>query len=95
MFFPRHKPLVALATTVTALAIAVPATAAHAATTAGPTVDPQVCQLLSLTEGPFGPTQFPIGGASLGSVLSQAGASVNCPAPTPQQSPFPTLPALP
>jgi type IV secretory pathway VirB2 component (pilin) len=89
MFSRNRKPLIALATVVTALAIAAPAATASAATTSGPTVDPQVCQLLNLAEGPFGPTQFAIGGASLGSVLNQAGASVNCPAPTPQQPLFP------
>jgi hypothetical protein len=91
MFSRRRKPLVALATMITALAITVPAATASAATTSGPTVNPQVCQLLSLAEGPFGPAQFPIGGASLGNVLNQAGASVNCPAPAPQQSLFPTF----
>ena len=92
----RRKPLAALATGVTALAITVPAaTASAATTTTSPTVNPQVCQLLDLAEGPFGPAQFPIGGASLGAVLNQAGASVNCPAPAPQQSLFPTLPLLP
>jgi type IV secretory pathway VirB2 component (pilin) len=95
MSFPRRKPLAALATVVTALAIVAPAASASAATTAGPTVNPQVCQLLDFAQGPFGPTQFPIGGASLGSVLNQAGASVNCPAPPPQQSLFPTFPSLP
>ena len=94
MLFRRLKLLAPLATVVTALAIAAPATAS-AATTAGPTVDPQVCQLLNLAEGPFGPTQFPIGGASLGNVLNQAGASVNCPAPPPQQPLFPTFPTFP
>jgi hypothetical protein len=93
--FSRHKPLAALATVVTALAIAVPAATASAATATGPTVDPQVCQLLNLAEGPFGPTQFLIGGASLGNVLNRAGASVNCPAPAPQQSLFPTFPYQP
>jgi type IV secretory pathway VirB2 component (pilin) len=91
----RRKPLAALATVVTALAIAVPVGTASAATTSGPTVDPQVCQLLNFAEGPFGLTQFPVGGATLGNVLTQAGASVNCPAPAPQQSLFPTLPYQP
>jgi hypothetical protein len=45
-------------------------------------VDPQVCQLLDTTTGPFGPTQF-IGGASLANVLASAGASVSCPPPGP------------
>jgi hypothetical protein len=55
-------------------------------------VDPQVCQLLnSTTTGPFAPTQF-IGGASLGTVLTNAGSTVNCPAPAPQQSLLPTFP---
>jgi hypothetical protein len=91
----RRKPLAALATGVTALAIAVPAATASAATTTGPTVNPQVCQLLTFAESPFGPTAFPVGGASLLSVLNQAGASVNCPAPAPQQSLFPTFPLQP
>jgi hypothetical protein len=60
-------------------------------------VDPQVCQLLNLSMGPFGPTAF-IGGSSLSNVLAGAGATVNCPAPAPQPSllPFPSLlPAFP
>ena len=85
----RRKPLAVLAGVTAALAIAVPAASASAATTPGPTVDPQVCRLLSLAEGPFGPAQF-LGGASLGSVLMQAGSTVNCPAPTPQHTLFPT-----
>lgn len=92
MFSHRRKPLAALATMVAALAIAVPAATASAATTSGPTVDPTVCQLLDIAQGPFGATWFPVGGASLGSVLSQAGASVNCPAPSAQQFTFPTFP---
>ena len=95
MFTRRRKPLAALATGVTALAIAVPAATASAATTSTPTVNPQVCQLLDFAEGPFGLTQFPIGGASLGATLNQAGASVNCPAPAPQQPLIPTLPLQP
>jgi hypothetical protein len=95
MFSRRRKPLASLATVVTALAITAPAASASAATTSGPTVDPQVCQLLNFAQGPFGPAQFPIGGASLGAVLNQAGASVNCPAPAPQQSLFPTFPYQP
>jgi hypothetical protein len=54
-------------------------------------VDPQVCQLLNTTMGPFGPTAF-IGGASLANVLANAGASVNCPAPAPQPSLLSTVP---
>ena len=95
MFSRRRMPLAALATVVAALAIAVPAATASAATTSGPTVDPTVCQLLDFAQGPFGLSGFPIGGASLGNVLSQAGASVNCPAPAPQQSLFPTFPTFP
>jgi hypothetical protein len=53
-------------------------------------VDPQVCQLLNTTMGPFGPTQF-IGGASLANVLANAGSSVSCPAPAPQPSLLPTV----
>ncbi|HWE08368.1 MAG TPA: hypothetical protein VG325_03380 [Solirubrobacteraceae bacterium] len=83
-----RTPLAALAAVTAALAVAVPA--AGAATTA-PTVDPQVCQLLSsTTTGPFAPTQF-FGGASLGAVLTSAGNSVNCPAPAPQQSLLPPI----
>jgi hypothetical protein len=81
-------PLAALAAVTAALAVTVPASAA---TRAAPTVDPQVCGLLDFAMGPFGPTQF-IGGASLGTVLANAGASVNCPAPPPQPSLLPTFP---
>jgi type IV secretory pathway VirB2 component (pilin) len=91
MFSHRRKPLAALATVVTALAIATPAATATAATPSGPTVDPTVCQLLDIAHGPFGLTSLPIGGASLGNVLSQAGASVDCPAPASPQFAFPTL----
>jgi hypothetical protein len=87
----RRKPLAALAAITTALVVAVPATSASAATTAAPTVDPTVCQLLSITMGPFGPTQF-IGGASLAAVLAGAGASVGCPAPAPTPSLLPVVP---
>jgi len=85
----HRKPLAVLAAVTAALAVSVPAASASAATTASPTVDPQVCQLLNTTMGPFGPTQF-IGGASLGNVLANAGASVSCPAPAPQPSLLPT-----
>jgi hypothetical protein len=78
----RRKPLAALAAVTAMLAVAVPAASASAATKAAPTVDPQVCQLLDTTTGPFGPTQF-IGGASLANVLASAGASVSCPPPGP------------
>jgi hypothetical protein len=54
-------------------------------------VDPQVCGLVNLAMGPFGPTQF-IGGASLASVLANAGASVGCAPPAPQPSLLPTFP---
>jgi hypothetical protein len=73
----RQKPLPALAAVTAALAIAVPAASASAATTTAPTVDPTVCQLVNTTMGPFGPTQF-IDGASLATVLANAGASVGC-----------------
>jgi type IV secretory pathway VirB2 component (pilin) len=88
----RRKPLAALAAVTAALVIAVPATSASAATTTA-TVDPTVCQLLNLTSGPFGPTRFIIGGASLGAVLAHAGATVGCPAPAPNPSPL--LPIAP
>ena len=90
MLSPR-KPLAALAAVTAALIVAVPAASASAATTAAPTVDPQVCGLVNLALGPFGPTQF-IGGASLASVLTSAGASVNCPPPAPQPSLLPAFP---
>jgi hypothetical protein len=86
----RQKPLAALAAVTAAVAIVVPA-GASAATTTAPTVDPTVCQLLNVTRGPFGPTQF-IGGASLASVLSTAGNSVGCAPPAPQASLLPTIP---
>jgi hypothetical protein len=92
MLFRRSR-LAALAAVTGALAVAIPATSASAATPAtGPIVDPTVCQLLSITEGPFGPTMF-IGGASLAHVLATAGNSVGCPAPTP--APTPTRPTFP
>lgn len=86
----RRKSLAALAAVTAALAVAVPATNASAATTADPTVDPQVCGLLDTTMGPFGPTHA-YGGASLANVLANAGASVSCPPPAPQQSLLPTF----
>ena len=92
--FSRRKPLAALAGLTVALAVAAPAATASAATNSGPTVDPQVCTLLSIAEGPFGPAQFfggAFGGTSLGNVLRNAGSTVNCPAPAPQQS-WPTIP---
>jgi hypothetical protein len=92
--FSRQKPLAALAAVTAAVAIAVPAASASAATTTAPTVDPTVCQLLNITMGPFGPTQF-IGGASLASVLGNAGASVGCAPPAPQPTLLPTVPWLP
>ena len=90
--FSHRKSLAVLGGLTAALAIAVPAASASAATTSGPTVDPQVCQLLNIAEGPFGPTMF-FGGASLAATLAHAGATVNCPAPAPQQSLLP-LPFL-
>ena len=72
--FSRRKALAALAAGTATLAVAIPAGSASAA----PTVDPQVCQLLGFATGPFGPTQFMFGGASLANVLEHASASVNC-----------------
>jgi type IV secretory pathway VirB2 component (pilin) len=86
----RQKPLAALAAVTAAAAIAAPAASASAATTAAPSVDPTVCQLLNTTRGPFGPTQLIIGGASLASVLANAGNSVGCAPPAPQPSLLPT-----
>jgi hypothetical protein len=71
----HRKSLAALAAAAAAVAVAVPVTSAKAAT-----VDPTVCQLINISAGPFGPTAF-VGGASLGSVLANAGASVGCAAP--------------
>jgi hypothetical protein len=82
-----RKPLAALAAITAALAVAVPVTSASAATT--PTVNPQVCSLLDAAQGPFGPTMF-YGGSSLGAVLANTGASVNCPPPAPRPSLLPT-----
>ena len=87
----HRKPLAALAAVTAALAIAVPAASASAATATATTVDPTVCQLTDITLGPFGPTHF-IGGASLANVLTNAGASVGCPAPPPQPSLLPIVP---
>ena len=91
----RRKSLAALASVTAALAVAVPAAGASAATSSGPTVDPQVCQLLNIAGGPFGPTMF-FGGASLATVLANAGSTVGCQAPAPAPAPaLPALPALP
>jgi hypothetical protein len=79
----RRKPLAALAALTAALAVAIPAASASAA---APTVDPQVCQLLSPTMGPLAPTAF-FGGASLARVLANARSTVSCPAPPPQPPP--------
>jgi hypothetical protein len=85
----HRKPLTALAAVTAALALAVPAASANAATT--PTVDPTVCQILNNEMRPFGPTMF-LGGDSLRSTLANAGSSVGCPAPPPQPSWLPVLP---
>ena len=85
----RRKPLAALAAVTTALAVAVPAASASAATTQ--TVDPTVCQLLNVAQGPFGPTMF-LGGASLSATLQGAGSSVGCAPPAAQPSLFPPGP---
>jgi hypothetical protein len=85
----RRMPLAALAAVT--LAVAVPATSANAAPNAATTtttVDPTVCQLLNITEGPFGPGMF-LGGGSLRNTLAHAGASVGCPAPPPPPSLLP------
>jgi hypothetical protein len=89
-----RKPVAALAALTAATAVAVPAATAPAAATAAPTVDPQVCVLLNLSLGPFGPTHF-FGGASLAAVLSNVAASVNCPPPAPLVPLLPTLPGHP
>jgi hypothetical protein len=73
----RPKPLAALTAVAAALAVAVPATTASAAPTKALVVDPTVCQLLSFSMGPFGPTQY-FGGASLATTLANSGASVGC-----------------
>jgi hypothetical protein len=83
-------PLAAVAAVTAALAVAVPATAS-AATASPATVDPQVCQLLNVVGGPFGPTHF-VGGASLADVLAKAGSSVGCAAPAPSPSLLTTIP---
>ena len=86
----RRKPLAALAAVSTALAIAVPAATAGAASTRAGSVDPTVCQLINFSSRPYGPTMF-MGGASLASVLASSGSSVGCPAPAPQASPLPAF----
>jgi hypothetical protein len=85
----RRKPLAAIAVLTAAIAVAVPVAGASAATTA-PAVDPTVCQLLNTTSRPFGPTMV-VGGASLASVLANAGATVGCAAPAPQPSLLPAF----
>jgi hypothetical protein len=90
----HRKPLIGLAAVTATLAVAIPAASANAATTAGSaTVDPTVCQLLNTTMGPFGPTRG-IGGASLASVLANAGSSVGCAAAPAQPSLGPKIPML-
>jgi type IV secretory pathway VirB2 component (pilin) len=91
----HRKPLAALAGVTAALAFAVPAASASAATTTTPIVDPQVCQLLNFAQGPFGPTASFFGGASLGATLAQAGSSVGCAPPPAPTSLLPGLPFLP
>ena len=73
----RRKPLAALVTVTAALAAGIPAATASAAPV--PTVDPTVCQIINLPAalGPFGP-QNVLGGASLLSVLANAGGTVGC-----------------
>jgi type IV secretory pathway VirB2 component (pilin) len=90
----RRMPLMALAAVTAAFAVTVPAANASVATNADSAVDPTVCELLNSTRGPFGPSHFIIGGASLGSVLDGAGASVGC-APPPPPPARPSFPALP
>jgi hypothetical protein len=87
----RYKPLAGFAAVTAALAIAVPAASASAATPTTPIVDPTVCHLLNIAMGPFGPTSL-TGSASLADVLAHAGATVGCPTPAPQPSPWPTVP---
>jgi hypothetical protein len=94
MLLSLRKPLAALAAVTAALAVAVPAASANATTTRASTVDPTVCQLLTFSEGPFGPGMF-IGGASLTSTLVNAGNSVGCTPPAPQQGLLPAGPLLP
>jgi hypothetical protein len=94
----RRKPLAALAAATAALGAAVPAASASAATPRAPTVDPTVCQLLTISGGPSGLTKS-LGGASLVSTIAQSGASVGCPgsasasAPAPARAPQPRRPA--
>jgi hypothetical protein len=73
----------ALAAVTAALVVAVPAASASAA---APTVDPQVCQLLTPATGPLALVQF-TGEAALNHVLANAGSTVNCPAPPPSPPP--------
>ena len=84
----RRKSLMAATAVTAALAAAIPTASASAATST-PLVDPTVCSLLDLAKGPFGPTAG-LGGSSLADVLSRAGASVGCSAPS-----RPSLPAFP
>ena len=86
----RRKPLAALAAVTTALAIAVPAATAGAASPRDASVDPTVCQLYNYSSRPYGPTMF-IGGASLANVLKSSASTVGCPAPAPQTSRFPAF----
>jgi hypothetical protein len=96
--FSRRKSLAALTATA-ALAVAIPAANASAATThqTAPTVDPQVCALLNTADGAVGSPFFPgffggffggspsiQGGSSLSGTLTSAGAMVGCQVTAPQ-----------
>jgi hypothetical protein len=77
------KSVAALAALTVTLAVAAPAASAAPPALV---IDPQVCQLFTVTMGPYGPTQVP-GGAALGTVLANAGGLVGCKAPAPAAQP--------
>ena len=83
----RLKSLAGMTAVAAVVAVAGPASSANAATPTGPLVDPTVCQLLSVTLGPLGPTRV-VGGAGLADVLTRVGASVGCQPPAPRRFPF-------
>jgi hypothetical protein len=86
-----RKPLAALAAITAAAAVTIPVASASAAAPTSPTVDPQVCQLLSFAIGSPGLAQS-FGGPALAGVLTNAGGTVGCAA---QAAPASALPAVP
>jgi hypothetical protein len=83
----RLKSVAGLTAVATVLAVAGPAASANAATPTRLSVDPTVCQLLTVTTGPLGPTHL-AGGAGLADVLARVAASAGCQPAAPAPSLF-------